>query len=131
MHSQLATLSAGYQSMASEFPVTQPLEQPEMAVTCRSCGHQLTYRRHLFQLQGSSEATFRNPAGYSFHVALFKEASGALVEGASFSEHSWFAGYNWSIGICGNCRSHIGWRFDGGDQFWGLIVTRLAGYKKI
>jgi hypothetical protein len=46
------------------------------------------------------------------------------VGGAS-AEFSWFSGYRWRVALCGRCLGHLGWRFEQGDSFYGLILDRL------
>jgi peptide methionine sulfoxide reductase MsrB len=41
-------------------------------------------------------------------------------------EFTWFAGYAWQVGICGNCDAHLGWIFTSDPhRFYGLILERL------
>ena len=74
------------------------------------------------------EHTFRNPAGYSFHLITFEQAEGCETFGTAVSEASWFQGYAWRLALCVKCEVHLGWRFENSDSsFFGLIVTRLTG----
>lgn len=104
-----------------------PLPRPELAIRCRACGHEITRRRDAIEVDGAHEHTFRNPAGYSFHVLCFRAAPGCLTAGPPTAEATWFAGYAWSFAVCGECHEHLGWRYSGkADSFFGLIATRLV-----
>lgn len=97
-------------------------EQTQKSVRCKQCGHAVT--EPTFAVQ-PHEHTFRNPAGYSFHVLCYSDAPGAASAGESTSEASWFAGYAWTFAICAQCGVHLGWWYQGSDRFAGLIATRL------
>ena len=96
--------------------------QKEKIVRCRNCQHEITKPEFAIQ---PHEHTFRNPAGYSFHVLCYSDASGAAEAGEPTAEASWFRGYQWSFAICIQCHNHLGWWYRGKDRFAGLIATRL------
>lgn len=96
--------------------------QQEKVVRCRNCRHEIT--RPALAIE-PHEHTFRNPAGYSFHVLCYSDAPGASDSGESTTEATWFPGYAWTFAACLNCRNHLGWWFHGKDRFAGLIATRL------
>lgn len=91
-------------------------------VLCRNCGHSVTSPASAIE---PHEHTFRNPAGYSFHVVCYSDAPGAADAGEQTTEASWFPGYSWSFAICMECHNHLGWWYNGRDRFAGLIATRL------
>jgi len=101
----------------------QEKEQPQKSIFCRQCGHIIT--SHSLAVQ-PHENTFRNPAGYSFHVLSFSDAPGAAEVGDATEFATWFSGYAWSYALCQKCKAHIGWWFSGKDSFVGLIATRLV-----
>ena len=103
--------------------------QPQRPICCRACGQVVAERAHLGAAVEENEHTFRNPAGYSFHVMVFSQARGCRAVGPPTSEASWFPGSCWQIALCGECEVHLGWHFTGGENgsFYGLIVTRLTG----
>lgn len=91
-------------------------------VRCKNCGYTIT--SPSFEIQ-PHEHTFRNPAGYSFHVLCYSAAPGAAEAGAPTTEASWFEGHAWSFAICVQCHNHLGWWYVGPTSFAGLIATRL------
>ena len=96
--------------------------EKQKTVRCRACQHDIT--RPSLAIE-PHEHTFRNPAGYSFHVLCYSDAPGATDAGDSTTEASWFHGYAWTFAICAQCRNHLGWWYKGTDRFAGLIATRL------
>ncbi|MBI3927618.1 MAG: hypothetical protein HY319_18910 [Armatimonadetes bacterium] len=105
---------------------TVPLPQRDETVRCSACTHTITHNRAAIEVDGSHEHTFRNPAGYSFHVLCFSEAPGCLTTGVPTSEASWFRGFQWCYSLCAACHQHLGWRYLSTQRsFEGLIATRL------
>lgn len=96
--------------------------QAQKKVLCKSCEHEITSPSLAIQ---PHEHTFRNPAGYSFHVLCYSDAPGAANVGDASTEASWFANYAWTFAICAQCHNHLGWWYEGKDRFAGLIATRL------
>lgn len=126
----LPTLAPG----PSDATDAQPEPELEAVVRCRACSHTVTRQGKAIAMRGAHEHTFRNPAGYSFHVLCYSEAPGAVRVGAPVSEATWFPGYTWCFAICDLCRGHLGWWYTaesadpGGvdpGRFAGLIATRL------
>jgi len=96
--------------------------QTQKSVRCKNCGHVITSPALAIE---PHEHTFRNPAGYSFHVLCYSDAPGAADAGESTNEACWFPGYAWTFAICMQCHNHLGWWYSGPDRFAGLIGTRL------
>jgi hypothetical protein len=96
--------------------------ETQQTVRCRNCGFEITSPSFAIE---PHEHTFRNPAGYSFHVLCYSDAPGAAELGDLTTEASWFAGHAWSFAICRQCRNHLGWWYSGSKRFAGLIATRL------
>jgi len=63
--------------------------QTQKSVRCKSCGHVVTDPEFAIE---PPEHTFRNPAGYSFHVVCYSDAPGAADVGKSTTTDSWFPG---------------------------------------
>lgn len=97
-------------------------EKEEDAICCKTCSAEITSRKYAID---PHEHTFRNPAGYSFHVLCFSHAPGAAGLGEPTSEASWFPDHSWSFAICTGCGNHLGWWYTGARNFAGLIATRL------
>lgn len=105
---------------------TQAQQQPEKILCCRECQNQVTRPRYAISVAGRHEHTFRNPAGYSFHVLCFSQAEGSLRAGEPTAEASWFADTCWCFALCARCHAHLGWWYSGPTgSFVGLIATRL------
>jgi hypothetical protein len=96
--------------------------QTQKTVRCRTCDHEITKPEFAVQ---PHEHTFRNPAGYSFHVLCYSDAPGAANIGDPTSEATWFPGHQWTFAVCGQCQNHLGWWYSGKTHFAGLIATRL------
>lgn len=115
----------------TEEPDTLPQEQPARTIHCAACQHPITSPKHLTSVGGNHERTFRNPAGYSFHVLCFAQAEGCEVKGRPTTADSWFEGTAWAFAFCGGCGGHLGWHYtrSEGPAFYGLIAPRLTGWK--
>jgi hypothetical protein len=108
-------------STANELEETTD-EQVQKDVLCKNCGFTITSPPFAIE---PHEHTFRNPAGYSFHVLCYSDAPGAADAGNPTTEACWFPGYAWSFAICVQCHEHLGWWYVGPKRFIGLIATRL------
>jgi hypothetical protein len=99
----------------------------EDRVRCAQCRSVVTRGGLAVERGGAHEHTFRNPAGYSWTVRCFRDASGCTTAGPFTSEASWFAGYQWCYAPCATCGRHLGWWFVGsGPSFVALIVPRIV-----
>jgi hypothetical protein len=112
------------QAQSRPFSASVSLEDP--VIVCRNCQGHITEPDCQMQMDGAFCHVFANPSGQVFEIGCFSEAVGCRPMPPSFSEFSWFSGYDWNIGVCQDCRTHLGWRFRSGqDQFWGLILDKL------
>ena len=104
---------------------TLPKTQAQRPICCGKCAQVVASRKN----RRDREHTFRNPAGYSFHVVCFEKAEGCSLVGEAVREGTWFEGYAWTLAMCSDCGGHLGWSFGDGDEtsFFGLIATRLKG----
>src|SRR5262249_4416790 len=68
--------------------------QTQKSVRCKNCGHVITDPAFAVE---PHEHTFRNPAGYSFHVLCYSDAPGAADAGESTTADSWFPGCAWTF----------------------------------
>lgn len=97
-------------------------EEIQKSIRCKACNKEITDPSYAVE---PHEHTFRNPAGYSFHLLCYSSADGAVEVGEPTQEATWFAGYAWTFAICSNCHNHLGWFYRGERCFVGLIATRL------
>ena len=93
---------------------------------CGACGHLVTYERERIPVGGTHNHTCTNPAGIVYNIGCFHLAPGCAVVGRATAEYTWFTGYTWQIAVCANCGEHLGWFFQDGNDFYGLITARLA-----
>jgi hypothetical protein len=100
-------------------------KQPEQTLNCISCRLIITSPTEGIEVNGKHRHIFTNPHGYSFTIGCFAQADGVAVTGESSDFWSWFAGYQWQIVLCRQCRLHLGWRFSSASQLYGLNLNRL------
>jgi len=94
---------------------------------CRSCGRRITREDERIPVLGAHEHTRTNPHGITFRFGSFRSARGCLTSGEPIAAFTWFAGFYWRLALCGGCRTHLGWSFEGGEAgFFGLILDRLS-----
>jgi len=96
------------------------------SLRCVRCRHVITHRDQAIAVSGGHEHTFVNPAGIVFTVRLFRHAPGCRWQGRPSREFSWFPGYLWRLALCGGCGVHLGWLFQGEDEFAALIAVAIA-----
>lgn len=104
----------------------KPKTQKKPLVLCKECNAVVTEPEAAIYVERRHEHTFRNPAGYSFHVLCFASAPGTIEVGAPTDADSWFPEYAWSLALCSNCHQHLGWWYEGKSIFVGLIATRVV-----
>ncbi len=101
-------------------------------LVCVACETLITRRADAFGLDGEpADRVFFNPAGLVMPITTFRQVRNVAEVGSRTTEFTWFAGYAWTIAVCGACGGQLGWRFDavGGGRparFWGLLRARLA-----
>jgi hypothetical protein len=108
--------------------VDEDEESPEKhpILVCRACGHTITSEDQRINVAGAHLHTFFNPAGIVFELGCFSTAPGCCVLGEASAEFSWFAGYLWSVVLCGRCGTHLGWQFQSAERtFYGLIYKKI------
>ena len=100
-------------------------------VRCSGCGNPVAEPEAVVSIGGEPPVRVQvNPHGVAFEVVTLSQAGGLVYVGTPQAEHSWFAGYAWTIACCASCSAHLGWRFDpvaGGTSFHGLVVGRITG----
>lgn len=100
-------------------------DRQEKAILCAACRIPITKAKERIEKAGKHLHTFFNPAGIVYEISCFRRAPGCLVYGAPSTEFAWFAGYYWQVVYCRSCLTHLGWRFSGEDEFFGLIANKL------
>ena len=102
--------------------------QPEKRLRCKSCGEPITREQERISVLGKHDHVCTNPSGIRFHIGCFAQVTSCTPIGEPTKEFTWFSGYAWRVVLCKKCHEHLGWSFqsDGGDQFHGLILNRLA-----
>jgi len=94
-------------------------------IFCARCEALITDAGQLTSVDGRHTHRRANPANIEFSFQCFAKAPGCRREGAYTHEHSWFAGHAWCFLLCGQCRVHLGWHFQGIGSFCALIIERL------
>ncbi|MCB9763360.1 MAG: hypothetical protein H6739_26575 [Alphaproteobacteria bacterium] len=74
----------------------------------------------------ASRRAYMNPHGYVREIVVVSRARNLTGDGRRVAAFSWFPGHTWEIMCCAGCLGHVGWRFEGGSVFYGLLVEALA-----
>jgi hypothetical protein len=104
----------------------QRAARSERALRCSACRAVISDETQRIDVNGQHRHSRLNPHGLSFVFGCFRTAPGAVGVGEAIAEHTWFAGRTWQIACCGQCGEHLGWRYRGADNFYGLILARLT-----
>lgn len=122
--------------LTEEDPVTKILtqiqgddtEEVQRGILCNHCEHKITIPEELITIGDKFIHCFTNPAGVSFEIQCYRQASGATISGKPTEYFSWFKGYAWQYSYCEKCNSHLGWYFSREENgFYGLNVAALKG----
>jgi cereblon len=103
-------------------------------ICCAECGAPVADERDVFHMAADGPvAAFVNPGGFVHEIVTVRAVQEVRLLGPAVSEDSWFPGYTWTIGCCGGCGAHLGWRFDAlaaqsPPVFWGLRRAALVGF---
>lgn len=99
----------------------------ERFILCANCGNPVTTSGSITTVDGKHIHKFRNPSGLMFEIGCFSSADGCAVLEDSTTDATWFEGFSWSVSLCANCFSHLGWFYESGDNiFFGLILDNIA-----
>jgi hypothetical protein len=97
------------------------------AYWCAACTTRLASEADAIAVGGAHRHRFVNPDGVAFEIGCFQKAA-CRVDGEPTDEATWFAGFAWSYAACANCRTQLGWCYEGdAGRFFGLILPRLVG----
>jgi hypothetical protein len=74
----------------------------------------------------------KNPHGSHFKLITVANADLHLINESTSEQDTWFPGYKWTIALCPQCLTHVGWRFDKTNaakddekSFFALILNKL------
>ena len=95
---------------------------------CRVCQFRIVKLGDEITFDGAHQHEFINPVPLKFSIELFAYAPGLQLASGFTDEFSWFAGYEWSIGVCSGCRTHLGWRFQRIGPPGPIGITEPAGF---
>jgi hypothetical protein len=96
-------------------------------LACAGCGQPVTTRAARIEVAGAHEHTFANPAGFSYRIGCFSEATGCIPVGEPSTYWSWFPPHSWQVEQCATCREHLGWLFRAeAGGFHGFILDHLV-----
>lgn len=105
----------------------QDQDKDKRIIICRFCQHPITEHAAKQPINGKHRHIFTNPHGFIFEIGCFAYAPGCYQEGIPTLEYTWFNGYSWNFSACKNCKTHLGWFYQSGEQsFHGLILNRLT-----
>ena len=120
-----------FQEITDYVPEESPGDEPSVDrkwVRCRNCNNKIALTSDKIRINDADTHLFKNPVGIFFTIMCFSSAPGIINITGHTDENTWFNGYSWSISICVNCGSHLGWHYlSGNDGFYGLITYRLRG----
>jgi len=110
-------------------------------IYCKDCKENVTTSDQLINIKSEQSVSIRNesfahehgiivqefinPGGYHFDLVTVKQAK-VVEKGARVSEHSFFAGFDWTIVVCPKCENHIGWAFTPSHSKEGAPPTFYA-----
>jgi len=105
---------------------TKIKEKIKGAIICRACNNLITFPDKQITVEGKHKHTFKNPANIIYHIGCYSEAQGCSQIGNPVLNYTWFPDYAWSIAVCLNCFSHLGWFYQSLDNsFYGLILDNV------
>ena len=125
----------------------------EEFLLCKSCGHELAmikdlfYKKspHAFKIRNDTEFTSHrdnrtnpsivtiqsviNPHGVHFELVTVTKANLFYLNHTRSIQDTWFPNFEWTICLCPQCLTHIGWYFesiiDKNTNFYAIILDKL------
>lgn len=96
-------------------------------IRCAYCNYPITDRSAAIEIAGQHHHVFTNPGGITYEISLYHSAE-CVQHGIATTEYTWFHGCAWQVALCGNCKSHLGWRYTRADRegFYGLISEHIV-----
>ena len=99
----------------------------ENFLICKICSHIITSQSSIISIYGHHTHIFSNPQGIVYEIGCFSFAQGCRNVSTPTLDYTWFPGFSWSIAICANCQTHLGWFYQSQDSsFFGLILDSLT-----
>ena len=100
---------------------------------CCNCDSFIGRQSNMFPMSKEGpQGTYCNPAGIIHDTVTLYQAQGlSLSRHPPSTEYTWFPGYAWTIAMCVNCGTHMGWKFTAVQStlkpksFWGLMRKSL------
>jgi hypothetical protein len=101
--------------------------ESEAIYYCLICRHLIATAAQITEVNGHHRHVYSNPVGNVFEIGCFNNASGCISQGIPTIECTWFAGFSWSFTLCGQCHTHLGWKYTSHNHgsFFGLILNML------
>lgn len=102
---------------AAGMPGSNPAEHAELRhesdgwFVCTQCATRVARQRWVIDAGSHAPLIFSNPHGHAFSLLLVTQTEGMRHDQMFTVDHTWFAGYEWSIGTCRTCMAHLGWQF--------------------
>ena len=101
-------------------------EKTSNFLVCSKCGTKICSPDDEICIHGKHSWEKVNPAGVHYLIRCFALAENCLAITPPTEDFSWFQGFAWSVIICSNCQSHLGWQFTGQtSSFFGMIETAI------
>lgn len=102
--------------------------ESEVVYYCSICRHLIVTAAEMTEVNGQHRHVYANPVGNVFEIGCFSKSPGCISHGISTTECSWFAGFSWRYSLCGQCHTHLGWKYTSHNHgsFWGLILNMLV-----
>ncbi len=125
---------ANYFQLHNQVDINQKTNQRDCAndefnedILCLHCDTSITANKYKIIQHNNHHHTFANPSGKRYTLGCFSDAQNTKSIGRPTEEWSWFSGYAWTICLCANCNTHLGWRFDkpGEQSFFAFILDQL------
>jgi hypothetical protein len=104
----------------------EDIDENQPLYCCAVCHWKITSESCVISVAGGHLHVKTNPNGRKFLLRCFSSAAGCVNTGESTAYHSWFAGYLWQFAHCRQCGAQLGWFFNGGQSFYGLIKEQLV-----
>ncbi len=104
---------------------SEAVDEEDGWFVCKACGRKIARLADRMADGDGGKRTCANPHGLVFTILLFRAAPGCMTAGAAQSAFTWFPGHCWRVALCAGCLAHLGWRYEGGSLFFGLIEGAL------